>query len=139
VNHAGTQRLAGMFETRPLGPQDSTMQGKLLLAMSGALCLLALSVIAAAGGAGGWMVAMPPFKPIGGAIVVDSSAPMNEWVRQGAFASEAACKAELMDQASRVEAAQRFAAGHSDPRLTEALKLQVVEAVRQARCVPVGN
>ena len=131
--------MAGLFEIRPVGPHNSTMRSKLLLAMSGALCLSALSELAPAGEATGWMVAIPPFKPVGGTIVVDNSAPMDEWVRQGAFASEAACKGELTDPASRAEAAERFAADHNDPRLTEALKLQVVKAVRQARCVPVGK
>jgi len=92
-----------------------------------------------AAGAQTWMVAMPPFKPVGGRIIVDTSAPMAEWIRQGDFATEAECKAELMDQASRAQAAQHFAAGHSDPRLTDALRRQVVKAVRQARCIKVAN
>ena len=131
------QQEAGLFESHSFAPQDGTMQRKLLLAMGGALCLSALCGYAMAASARGWMVAMPPFKSVDGKIVVDTSAPMSDWIRQGGFTSEAECKAELMDQASRADAAQQFAAGHSDPRLTDTLRRQVVEAVRQARCIKV--
>lgn len=92
-----------------------------------------------AGAAGVWVVAMPPFRAVGGAIVADDSAPLSEWVREGSFTSEAACQAELRDQAARIRAAEQITGSHADQRLTPDLKHQVIEAVRQARCVSAAD
>ena len=84
--------------------------------------------------ASGWTVAMPPFRAANGTVVVDSTAPLTEWMRQGSFPTEAACRAEIGDEAARESIARRMTetvgAG-----LTDALRDQVLEAVRRARCV----
>ena len=85
--------------------------------------------------ASGWTVAIPPYHTLGGTIVADLSAPMSQWVRQGDFPTEAACKAEIGDEATRSEVANRMV-DTVGAGLTDALRGQVVEAIRHARCVP---
>jgi hypothetical protein len=82
---------------------------------------------------------MPPFRPVNGSIVADTSAPISEWVQEGAFATRTACEAELRDEAARVEAARSITRAFGDARLTESLQRAVVEAVRQARCMPASD
>ena len=93
-----------------------------------------LSGVAVAG-QGRWAVAMPPFSAEGGRIVAATSAPLSTWVREGNFATEAECRTELRDEATRATTAVQVTRGFNDERLTRALQNEVIEAVRQARCV----
>jgi hypothetical protein len=86
-------------------------------------------------GQGHWVVAMPPFSAEGGQIVADTSAPLSAWVREGHFATEAACETELRDETTRATTAVQVTSGFNDARLTQALQKEVIEAVREARCV----
>ena len=54
------------------------------------------------------------------------------------FATEAACKAEIGDEATRAEVVNRMV-DSVGAGLTDALRGQVLEAVRHARCVPRSN
>jgi hypothetical protein len=110
------------------------MRSPWALVMSASLGLALLGGIAAAGEAR-WVVAMPPFRPEGGRIVVDTAAPLSAWVREGSFATEADCKAELRDELTRAGTALQVSQGFDDARLTKELQDQVIEAVRQARCI----
>lgn len=92
-------------------------------------------VAVAAAGPGSWVVAMPPFAPRGGRIVANTSAPLATWVREGDFASRVECEKALGDEIARAASAVQITRGFNDERLTEDLQEQVVEAVRQARCV----
>ncbi len=91
-----------------------------------------------AGSAGGWTVAIPPYRSAGDTIVADLTAPLSSWVRHGDFASEASCKAEIRDETTRAEVASRMV-DTVGAGLTDALRGQVLEAVRHARCVPRAN
>jgi hypothetical protein len=82
---------------------------------------------------------MPPFRPVNGSLVADTSAPISEWVREGTLATRAACEAELRDEAARVEATRISTGAFGDARLTASLQRAVVEAVRQARCIAASN
>jgi hypothetical protein len=104
------------------------------LVMSAPVAFALLTGIAAAG-EGRWVVAMPPFRPEGDRIVVDTAAPLSAWVREGSFATEADCRAELRDESTRAGTALQLTTAFDDARLTSELQDQVIEAIRQARCV----
>jgi hypothetical protein len=104
------------------------------LMMSAPVAFALLTGISAAG-EGRWVVAMPPFRPEGDRIVVDTAAPLSAWVREGAFATEAECQAELRDELTRTSTALQVSQGFDDARLTKELQDRVIEAVRQARCI----
>jgi hypothetical protein len=91
-----------------------------------------------AGPPSGWTVAIPPYRTVGTTIVADVTAPESAWVHQGEFATQAACKAEIKDEATRAEVASRMV-GSVGAGLTDALRGQVLEAMRHARCVPRSN
>lgn len=88
--------------------------------------------------ASGWTVAIPPYRTVGGTIVADVTAPISLWVRHGDFATETACKAEIGDEATRAEVASRMVESVG-AGLTDALRGQVLEAIRHARCVQRAN
>jgi hypothetical protein len=85
--------------------------------------------------ASGWSVAIPPFRAANGTVVVDTAAPLDEWMRHGSFPTEADCRAEIGDEAARESVARRMMTGTIGAGLTDALRDQVLEAIRRARCV----
>jgi hypothetical protein len=132
--------MAALLEISPAAAHDGLMQPwrtALLVALSIAL-IAGTSLRSQAGPASGWTVAIPPYRTVGATVVADASAPESSWVRHGEFATEAACKAEIGDEATRAEVVNRMV-DSVGAGLTDALRGQVLEAVRHARCVPRSN
>jgi hypothetical protein len=132
--------VAPLLEIDTAPAQDGLMQrwrAALLVALSIPLTA-GTALRSQAGPAPGWTVAIPPYRTVGATVVADVTAPESSWVRHGEFATEAACKAEIKDEATRAEVASRMV-DSVGAGLTDALRGQVLEAVRHARCVPRSN